>query len=154
MKKALSGIKSIKLSTFKAVAACARHQAVFWAKVIKVEPLKGDKVCFSVTSEGRPGSSDESSTFDLEKDRKLSPALNLKLKKEKEIPFKLLHDSAALLTNRRLQSLAEFTLAYENLKNKFLATKYNSCLGNFRAAILYGGRPYRYLSLASICLNM
>ena len=113
MKKALSGIKSIKLGTSKAVAACARHLAVFWAKVIKVEPQRGEMVRFSVTSEGRPGSFDLNTTFDLENDHKLSLAPNLKLHKEKEFPFKLLH-AAAYLTNRRRRSLAELTLAYEN----------------------------------------
>ncbi len=129
MSKTLSGVRVIELSTFIAVPACARFFADQGADVIKIEAASGDAVRWNGTSEGRPDTPYENTTFDLENANKRGIVLNLKAPEGKEALFRLLKDADVFLTNWRPQALEKAGLTYEALHARFPALVYGTLTG-------------------------
>ena len=129
MSKTLSGIRVVELSTFIAVPACARFFADQGADVIKIEAASGDAVRWNGTSEGRPDTPYENTTFDLENANKRGIVLNLKAPEGKEALFRLLEGADVFLTNWRPQALEKAGLTYEALHTRFPALVYGTLTG-------------------------
>lgn len=125
----LSGVKVVDMSTFIAAPGCARILGEFGADVIRVEAKSGDAVRFNGTSEGRPDSPYENTTYDLENSHKRVIAMDLKAPEGKEILFKLLADADVFITNWRPQALKKQALDYESLSKRFPKLVYASFTG-------------------------
>jgi len=129
MARALEGVNVIELSTFIAVPACARFFADNGANVIKVEAKSGDAVRWNGTSEGRPDTPYENTTFDLENANKKGIVLNLKTREGMEILMKLMAQADVFLTNWRPQALEKNGLTYEMLHAQFPKLVYGTLTG-------------------------
>ena len=129
MARALEGVNVIELSTFIAVPACARFFADNGANVIKIEAKSGDAVRWNGTSEGRPDTPYENTTFDLENANKKGIVLNLKTKEGMEILMKLMAKADVFLTNWRPQALEKNGLTYEMLHAQFPKLVYGTLTG-------------------------
>lgn len=127
--KALSGLTVVDLSTFLAVATCARFFADHGARVIKIESAAGDPCRWNGTSEGRTGDVYENTTWDLENAGKQGLCVNTKTEEGKKILFELLDRADVFLTNWRPQALKKNGLDYESLKARYPKLVYGSLTG-------------------------
>ena len=130
MKKPLEGYTVIDLTTFVAAPTTARLLADMGARVIKVEPPKGDAWRSSgVGFDPRRFSHAENPIFDLYNNGKDMISLNLKTEEGMAVMQQLLSKADVFITNNRPASLARMGLDYETLHKKYPRLIYGIVLG-------------------------
>ena len=128
--KPLEGITVVDLTTFVAAPVCARFLADMGARVIKVEPPKGDGWRQSgVSYLPRRFSHAENPIFDLYNSGKDMISLNLKSPEGMTIMHQLLAKADVFVTNNRPAALERLGLNYESLKEKYPRMVYALLLG-------------------------
>lgn len=130
MKKPLEGCLVIDLTTFVAAPAAGRLLADLGARVIKIEPPKGDGWRANGISQGpNRFSAEENPIFDLYNNGKDLISLNLKTEDGMKIMLDLLSKADVFITNNRPAALARMGLDYETLHKKFPRLIYGIVLG-------------------------
>ena len=130
MKKPLEGYTVIDLTTFVAAPTTARLLADMGARVIKVEPPKGDQWrASSIGFDARRFSKEENPIFDLYNNGKDLVSLNLKTEEGMAVMQQLLGKADVFITNNRPASLARMGLDYETLHAKYPKLIYGIVLG-------------------------
>lgn len=130
MKKPLEGCLVIDLTTFVAAPATGRLLADLGARVIKIEPPKGDAWRGTGIYFGpQRFSQEENPIFDLYNNGKDLISLNLKSQEGMDIMLQLLSKADVFITNNRPASLARMGLDYETLSKKFPRLIYGIVLG-------------------------
>lgn len=130
MKKPLEGCLVIDLTTFVAAPATGRLLADLGARVIKIEPPKGDGWRNTARNMGPSRfSHEENPIFDLYNNGKDLISLNLKSQEGMDIMLQLLSKADVFITNNRPASLARMGLDYETLHKKFPRLIYGIVLG-------------------------
>lgn len=130
MKKPLEGYTVIDLTTFVAAPTTARLLADMGARVIKVEPPKGDAWRASgVGFDAKRFSKEENPIFDLYNNGKDMISLNLKSEEGMAVMQQLLSKADVFITNNRPASLARMGLDYETLHKKYPRLIYGIVLG-------------------------
>ncbi len=130
MKKPLDGCLVIDLTTFVAAPAAGRLLADLGARVIKIEPPKGDAWRNSGVSMGNTRfSHEENPIFDLYNNGKDLISLNLKTEEGMAVMLQLLSKADVFITNNRPASLSRMGLDYETLHKKFPRLIYGIVLG-------------------------
>lgn len=130
MKKPLEGILVVDLTTFVAAPTAGRLLADMGARVIKVEPLKGDAWRNSgVSFAANRFTHEENPIFDLYNNGKELISLNLKSDEGMKVMLELLGKADVFITNNRPASLARMGLDYETLHKKFPRLIYGIVLG-------------------------
>ena len=130
MKKPLEGYLVIDLTTYVAAPTAARLMADMGARVIKIEPPKGDAWRGSgVSNSPKRFSHAENPIFDLYNNGKDLISLNLKTEEGMEAMQKLLSQADIFITNNRPASLARMGLDYETLHKKYPRLIYGIVLG-------------------------
>lgn len=117
--KPLEGVTVVELSSYFAVPACGRVLATQGARVIKVEPPKGDVQRYFATPFGVPCSDEENMLFDTINGGKEFVSLDLRDPEGLERFHKLLAHADVFLTNNRNKALAKMGLDYESLKDRY-----------------------------------
>ena len=130
MKKPLEGYTVIDLTTYVAAPTAARLMADMGARVIKIEPPKGDAWRASGVGFG-PGrfSKEENPVFDLYNNGKELISLNLKSEEGLAVMEQLLAKADVFITNNRPASLARMGLDYDTLHAKYPRLIYAIVLG-------------------------
>jgi len=128
--KPLEGLSVVDLTTFVAAPVCARLLAEMGARVIKVEPPKGDGwrgtgVSFLPTR----FTQEENPIFNLYNSGKDMICLNLKTPKGMAIMHQLLEKADVFVTNNRPSALKRLGLHYEQLKVRYPKLIYGIVLG-------------------------
>lgn len=130
MKKPLDGCLVIDLTTFVAAPAASRLLADLGARVIKIEPPKGDNWRNSGVGMGVGRfSHEENPVFDLYNNGKDMICLNLKTEEGMSIMQQLLSKADVFITNNRPASLERMGLDYETLHKKYPRLVYGIVLG-------------------------
>ena len=130
MKKPLEGMLVIDLTTFVAAPTAARLLADMGARVIKIEPPKGDAWRANGINQAAPQCSpSENPIFDLYNNGKDLISLNLKSEDGMKIMLELLSKADVFITNNRPASLERMGLDYETLHKKFPRLIYGIVLG-------------------------
>lgn len=130
MKKPLEGYTVIDLTTYVAAPTAARLMADLGARVIKVEPPKGDQWrASSVGLDPKRFSHAENPVFDLYNNGKDLISLNLKTEEGMAVMQQLLSQADIFITNNRPASLARMGLDYETLHAKYPRLIYGIVLG-------------------------
>lgn len=130
MKKPLEGCLVIDLTTYVAAPAAGRLLADLGARVIKIEPPKGDAWRNSGVSMGPTRfSHEENPVFDLYNNGKDMVSLNLKTDEGMAVMLELLSKADVFITNNRPASLERMGLDYETLHKKFPRLIYGIVLG-------------------------
>lgn len=130
MKKPLEGYTVIDLTTYVAAPTAARLMADLGARVIKVEPPKGDQWrASSVGLDPKRFSHAENPVFDLYNNGKDLISLNLKTEEGMAVMQQLLSQADIFITNNRPASLARMGLDYETLHAKYPRLIYAIVLG-------------------------
>ena len=130
MKKPLEGYLVIDLTTYVAAPTAARLLADLGARVIKIEPPKGDAWRGSgVGNSPKRFSHAENPIFDLYNNGKDLISLNLKTEEGMEAMQKLLSQADIFITNNRPAALARMGLDYETLHEKYPRLIYGIVLG-------------------------
>lgn len=121
MKKPLEGLLVIDLTTFVAAPTACRLLADLGARVIKIEPPKGEAWRNSGVSMGptRFSHQEENPVFDLYNNGKDMISLDLKTEAGMKIMLELIAKADVFITNNRPASLARMGLDYETLHKKF-----------------------------------
>lgn len=130
MKKPLDGFTVIDLTTFVAAPTTARLLADMGARVIKVEPPKGDQWRRSgIGLSSKRFSPAENPVFDIYNNGKDLVSLNLKTEEGMAVMQQLLAGADVFITNNRPASLARMGLDYETLHAKYPRLIYGIVLG-------------------------
>ena len=130
MKKPLEGYTVIDLTTFVAAPTAARLLADMGARVIKIEPPKGDAWrASSIGFDAKRFSKEENPVFDLYNNGKDLISLNLKTEEGMAVMQQLLSQADIFITNNRPVSLARMGLDYETLHAKYPRLIYGIVLG-------------------------
>lgn len=130
MKKPLEGCLVIDLTTFVAAPVAGRLLADLGARVIKIEPPKGDAWRANGINQAKPQCSPaENPIFDLYNNGKDLISLNLKTDEGMAIMLELLSKADVFITNNRPAALARMGLDYETLHKKFPRLIYGIVLG-------------------------
>ena len=130
MKKPLEGYTVIDLTTFVAAPTAARLMADMGARVIKVEPPKGDAWRASGIGMGPSRfNKEENPVFDLYNNGKDLISLNLKTEEGMAVMQQLLSQADIFITNNRPASLARMGLDYDTLHAKYPKLIYGIVLG-------------------------
>ena len=128
--KPLEGITVIELSTFVAAPVCARFLADMGARVIKIEPPKGDSWRVSgVAYLSHRFSESENPIFDIYNTGKDMVSLNLKTEEGMGIMHQLLEKADVFVTNNRPAALERLGLHYNQLREKYPRLIYAMLLG-------------------------
>ena len=130
MKKPLEGYTVIDLTTYVAAPTAGRLLADMGARVIKVEPPKGDQ--WRVSGVGYAPtrfSKTENPVFDLYNNGKELISLNLKSEEGMAAMQQLLSTADVFITNNRPAALARMGLDYEALHAKYPKLIYGIVLG-------------------------
>lgn len=117
--KPLEGVTVVELSSYFAVPACGRVLATQGARVIKVEPPKGDVQRFFATPFGVPCSNEENMLFDTINGGKDFVSLDLRDPEDMQRFHQLLGQADVFLTNNRTKALAKMGLDYDSLKGRY-----------------------------------
>ncbi len=130
MKKPLEGCVVIDLTTFVAAPAAGRLLADLGARVIKIEPPKGDGWRDTGIGLGKKRfSQTENPIFDLYNNGKDLISLNLKSEAGMAVMHQLLEKADVFITNNRPASLGRMGLDYETLHKKYPCLIYGIVLG-------------------------
>ena len=130
MKKPLEGMTVVDLTTFVAAPTAARLLADMGARVIKVEPPKGEQWRrSSIGFDPKRFAADENPVFDLYNNGKELVALDLKSEAGREAMERLLAGADIFITNNRPAALARMGLDYETLHAKYPRLIYGIVLG-------------------------
>ncbi len=130
MKKPLEGCLVIDLTTYVAAPAAGRLLADLGARVIKIEPPKGDRWRVTGIGQGLERfSHQENPIFDLYNNGKEMICLNLKTQEGMAVMQQLLSKADVFVTNNRPASLARMGLDYETLHKKYPRLIYGIVLG-------------------------
>ena len=128
--KPLEGITVVDLSTFVAAPVCARFLADMGARVIKVEPPKGDHWRASSISYQRARFSEtENPIFDIYNTGKDMLCLNLKTEEGMKVMHQLLAKADVFVTNNRPAALKRLGLDHASLMEKYPRLVYAMLLG-------------------------
>lgn len=117
--KPLEGVTVVELSSYFAVPAAGRVLASQGARVIKIEPPRGDIQRYFGMAFNVPVKPDENPLFDTINGGKEFVALDLKQPEEMEKLHKLISKADVFLTNNRTKALQKMGLDYESLKEKY-----------------------------------
>ncbi len=117
--KPLEGVTVVELSSYFAVPGCGRVLASQGARVIKIEPPRGDIQRYFGMAFNVPTKPDENPLFDIINGGKDMVMLDLKEPSEMEKLHKLLSKADVFLTNTRNKALEKMGLDYESLKAKY-----------------------------------
>lgn len=130
MKKPLDGYLVVDLTTFVAAPAAGRLLADLGARVIKIEPPKGDSWRGTGTIMGRDRfSQSENPIFDLYNNGKDLISLDLKSEDGRTVLNRLLQKADVFITNNRPASLARMGLDYDTLHQLYPRLVYGIVLG-------------------------
>ena len=130
MIKPLEGCLVVDLTTYVAAPTAGRLLADLGARVIKIEPPKGDAWRGTGVWFGpQRFTQEENPIFDLYNNGKDLISLNLKSKEGMDIMLQLLSKADVFITNNRPASLAKMGLDYETLSKKFPRLIYGIVLG-------------------------
>ena len=117
--KPLEGITVVELSSYFAVPATGRMLATQGARVIKVEPPRGDIQRYFAMAFNIPCKPDENPLFDTINGGKEFVSLDLKSEEGMGALHKLLSQADVFLTNNRNKALEKMGLDYGTLKEKY-----------------------------------
>ena len=130
MNKPLEGRLVIDLTTFVAAPTAGRLLADLGARVIKIEPPKGDGWRNNGISQGpNRFSHEENPIFDLYNNGKDLICLNLKTEEGMAVMQQLLAKADVFITNNRPAALERMGLDYETLHKKYPRLIYGIVLG-------------------------
>ncbi len=115
----LQGITVVELSSYFAVPSCGRVLATQGARVIKVEPPRGDVQRYWGKPFGIPCSDEENMLFVTINAGKEFVSLDLREPGDMEKFHKLLSQADVFLTNNRMKALKKLGLDYDSLKEKY-----------------------------------
>lgn len=117
--KPLEGVTVVELSSYFAVPSCGRVLATQGARVIKVEPPRGDIQRYWGKPFGVPCSDEENMLFDTINGGKEFVSLDLREPADMKRFHELLAHADVFLTNNRLKALKKLGLDYDSLKDEF-----------------------------------
>ncbi|MFR1640102.1 MAG: CoA transferase, partial [Eggerthellaceae bacterium] len=117
--KPLEGVTVIELSSYFAVPGAGRVLASQGARVIKVEPPRGDIQRYFAMAFNVPCKPDENPLFDTINGGKEFVSLDLKDPADMEKLHKLIAQADVFMTNNRAKALQKMGLDYDSLKEKY-----------------------------------
>ncbi|PNV67714.1 CaiB/BaiF CoA transferase family protein [Enteroscipio rubneri] len=117
--KPLEGVTVIELSSYFAVPGAGRMLASQGARVIKVEPPRGDIQRYFAMAFNVPCKPDENPLFDTINGGKEFVSLDLKDPADMEKLHKMIAQADVFLTNNRTKALQKMGLDYDSLKDKY-----------------------------------
>ena len=128
--KPLDGVTVVELATFVAAPCATRILADWGAKVIKIEPPKGDPMRMMGGLVGMPTDDEnENPAYDQQNSNKKGIVLNLKSAEGMKIMHQLLSKADIFVTNNRQEALERMGLAYEQISVQYPALVYGHVSG-------------------------
>lgn len=129
MTKSFKDLLVVELTTYVAASTAGRLFAANGAKVIKVEPIKGDPWRYYGPMMTLPNDERENPVFDIVNANKEGISLNIKEPEGRAILDKLLEKADVFITNNRPKSLIKDKLDYDTLKEKYPSLVYANVTG-------------------------